>query len=274
MKIVSQGTDRGGVFNEDAIGASANAVWVVDGATSLGPSRMAGTSDAAWFAHQVSRSLSHATGDAQARLSAAITEARDIYAALGPLPAEPWAMPSAGVAIVREDGDHLEIASLGDVRVWVVAADGEVVRLPGGEALEAFDTAALERLMAIRAEQGPIPLKAARLQLDPMLRETRAKMNRESGYWVLSLDAGCLAGLQVTRLPLRDVQFVLMATDGFYDLWGIYDVPLEEVLNGLADGQGEAFLEHLRDTERADPEGLRYPRFKAHDDASWMMIQV
>lgn len=274
MKIVAQGTDRGGVFNEDALGASADAAWVIDGATSLGPSRMTGTSDAAWFAHEVSGRLGEAEGDVRARLMAAIAGARAGYEALGPLPPEPWAMPSAGAAVVRRDADMLEIATLGDVKVWLIAPDGAVTAMRGGERLEALDTQALATLKTIRAEQGDIPLKAARLRLDPLLRENRAQMNKEGGYWVLSLDPACLSGMETLRVPARDVRYVLMATDGFYDLWGVYGASFGEVLDGLVSGQGAYWLDRLRTIERADPEGLIYPRFKAHDDASWLLVGV
>lgn len=274
MRIVSQGSDRGGIYNEDALGASGDAVWLLDGATSLGPSRMAGTSDAAWFAHFVSDWLVHTTGSVQERLSAAIEAARADYEALGPLPEAPWAMPSAGAALMRRDGDTLEVGLLGDVKVWLIALDGAVTALPGGEVLEALDAAALERLVAIRAEQGPIGLKAARTQLDPLLRDNRSKMNTPGGYWVLSLDTASLAGMQVTRVPVAGVHSVLMATDGFYDLWGAYGAPFPEVLERLNAGQGDALIRGLRDIERADPEGLRYPRFKPHDDASWVLSEI
>lgn len=274
MHIMSQGSDRGGVYNEDALGAAGDAVWLLDGATSLGPSRMAGTSDAAWFAHFVSDRLVHTTGSVHERLSAAIEAARAVYEALGPLPEAPWAMPSAGAALMRRDGDTLEIGLLGDVKVWLIAPDGAVTALPGGEVLEALDAAALKRLVAIRAEQGPIGLKAARALLDPLLRENRSKMNTPDGYWVLSLDTASLTGMQVTRVPLVGVHSVLMATDGFYDLWGAYGVPFAEVREGLSAGQGDALILRLRDIERADPEGLRYPRFKPHDDASWVLSKI
>lgn len=274
MRIVSQGSDRGGVYNEDALGAAGEAVWLLDGATSLGPSRMEGTSDAAWFAHAVSRNLEATTGSVRDQLSAAIAEARTVYEELGPLPAEPWAMPSAGAAIVRRDGGDLELGVLGDVKVWLIAPDGDVTALRGGEVLEALDAAALERLVAMRAEQGPIGLKAARLQLDPLLRENRAKMNSEGGYWVLSLDQACLNGMEVTRIAAAKARYVLMATDGFYDLWGVYGMPFAEVFEGLMAGWGEMLTQRLRDIERADPEGLRYPRFKPHDDASWVLIEI
>ncbi len=274
MRIVSQGSDRGGVYNEDALGAAGDAVWLLDGATSLGPSRMAETSDAAWFAHFVSDRLAYATGNVRERFSAAIDAARAVYEASGPLPDAPWAMPSAGAALLRQDGDTLEIGVLGDVKVWLIAPDGAVTPLPGGEMLEALDAAALERLVAMRAEQGPIGLKAARTQLDPLLRDNRSKMNTEGGYWVLSLDTACLTGMQITRVPVVSVHSVLMATDGFYDLWGAYGVPLAEVLEELRAGQGDALIRRLRDIERADPEGLRYPRFKPHDDASWVLTEI
>ncbi|ESQ79972.1 protein phosphatase 2C domain-containing protein [Asticcacaulis sp. YBE204] len=270
MKIIAQGSDRGSPQNEDMIGQSADAVWLLDGATSLGPSRFA-VSEARWLVEKVSAALETVRGGIEDRLRAVIATVRVDYESFGPIAAEAFAMPSAGLCWVRRDGDVLEIATLGDVKAWVIAPEGSQ-RVFGGGALEELDAKSLEVLQQVQAEHGPLSLAAARVFVDPTLRDKRALMNTQDGYWVLSLDPACLKGLEIVRVPVAEVTHILMATDGFYDLWKTYGVPFDEVFAGLLAGEGAALTERLRAIERADPDGVTYPRFKIHDDASFVLI--
>ncbi|MDC7682370.1 protein phosphatase 2C domain-containing protein [Asticcacaulis sp. BYS171W] len=272
MKVIAQGSDRGSPQNEDMIGHSADAVWLLDGATSLGPSRF-DVSEARWLVEKVSAALETASGTIEDRLRSVIAAVRAEYETFGPVAAEAYAMPSAGLCWVRQDGDRLEIATLGDVKAWLIAPDG-VRRVLGGGVLEALDAQSLEVLQHVQAERGPMDLKTARVWLDPVLRDKRALMNTEAGYWVLSLDPACLKGLEITRISVAEVTHILMATDGFYDLWKTYGVPFDEVFSDLLVGEGAVLTERLRAIERADPDGVTYPRFKTHDDASFVLIDL
>lgn len=48
---------RGGAVNDDALGCTAQAAWVIDGATSIGRSVLGVESDARWLAQAVDRHL-------------------------------------------------------------------------------------------------------------------------------------------------------------------------------------------------------------------------
>lgn len=273
MKIISAGSDRGNRRNEDLWGQAGDYVWLLDGATGLGPSRFDEMTEAEWFVAQVSAYLQDAKGDTRTVLAGAINAARSAYAGLGEWPENPATLPSAGLMMVRRDGDEIEFASLADVKAYVIMTDG-TRRVFGGGAIEALDARALEILRQVQADHGPLDLTAARVHLDPTLKAHRAKMNTEGGYWVLGLDPACLQGLEVTRLPAQSIRHILLATDGFYDLWEQYGADFDTVLARLIDGEGDAVVAELRAIERADPDAVRYARFKLHDDASWVLIEV
>jgi len=274
LKIVSQGSDRGSPYNEDMIGAGAAGVWLLDGATGLAPSRFDGSSDAQWLVRAFSDYFRHAEGETQAVLRSAIAAVRAAYVATGPLPAQPYAMPSAGLALVRDHGEAIEIATLADVKAYVQFRDGRQVVLGGGP-LEALDAALIEALKAAQAAQGFMDLKALRTQFEPLIRANRERMNRPDGYWVLSLEAVCLTGLEVRRFQRSEIDTVLLATDGFYDLWERYEPgSFAQVLAELKAGRGEAVVARLRAIERADERGERFARVKLHDDASWVWLEL
>lgn len=275
LSILSQGSDRGSPFNEDLAGAANGRIWLLDGATGLAPSRFEGSSDAQWLVRAFSRHFESAgEGETIDILRHAIEDVRAQYIATGPLPEALYAMPSAGLSLVREINGSIEIASLADVKAWVCFRDGSR-RVVGGGPLEALDAALIAELARFQAAHGPVDLTASRAHVEPLVRANRERMNRADGYWVLSLDAVCLTGLEIERFEAAEVSHVLLATDGFYDLWEHYEPgSFEAVLAQLEAGQGEAVIERLRTIEREDAQGARFPRFKRHDDASWVLIAV
>lgn len=274
LKIISQGSDQGSPYNEDLSGAANGRIWLLDGATGLAPSRFENSSDAQWLVKAFSEFFSTADGETAELLSAAIEAVRAQYVASGPLPDVLYAMPSTGLSMVREVGDEIEIASLADVKAYVVLKSDEV-RVLGGGPLEALDAMLVDELVKVQAAHGAMDLKASRAHVEPIIRANREKMNRADGYWVLSLDPVCLTGLEVVRIPAQDVSHILLATDGFYDLWERYEPgSFAKVVWALMAGKGGALMTRLRAIERHDEWGEQFPRVKLHDDASWVLIEV
>ncbi|WP_140985902.1 protein phosphatase 2C domain-containing protein [Asticcacaulis tiandongensis] len=274
LKIISSGSDQGSPYNEDLYGAVRDRVWLLDGATGLAPSRFENSSDAQWLVRAFSDYFSTADGDTVEVLKGAIDTMRAQYIATGPLPEVLYAMPSTGLSMVREVGADIEIASLADVKAYVVLKSGEV-QVIGGGPLEALDAALADELVKVQAVHGAMDLKASRAHVEHIIRANREKMNRDGGYWVLSLDPVCLTGLEVVRIPTEDVSHILLATDGFYDLWERYEPKsFAKVVHALMAGKGEALITRLRAIERHDEWGEQFPRVKLHDDASWVLIEV
>ena len=73
---------------------------------------------------------------------------------------------------------------------------------------------------------------------------------------------------------LRDSP-ILLGTDGFLALAIDYGRYSPESLLAAAEQRGLALLgDELRAVEAADPDGLRYPRFKRSDDATALLLAL
>ncbi|MBN0328929.1 protein phosphatase 2C domain-containing protein, partial [Pseudomonas aeruginosa] len=57
VEILGAECRAGGAVNDDALGCTAQAAWVIDGATSIGRSVLGVESDARWLAQAVDRHL-------------------------------------------------------------------------------------------------------------------------------------------------------------------------------------------------------------------------
>lgn len=79
-----------------------------------------------------------------------------------------------------------------------------------------------------------------------------------------------VAGRALTgSVPLRDLRRAALLTDGatrLADRFGLTDWP--QTLATLAERGPGALIEQVREAERADPDGRRWPRHKRHDDAT------
>nr|MDQ3579422.1 hypothetical protein [Actinomycetota bacterium] len=88
------------------------------------------------------------------------------------------------------------------------------------------------------------------------------------GYWVAEAVPGAAHHAIRAQWPLADVSAVIMASDGVscavdeYALFPTWTALLDLI---TTDGP-QAVLDTVREAERADPDGTRWPRPKIHDD--------
>ena len=112
-------------------------------------------------------------------------------------------------------------------------------------------------------------------RLAPLIRENRRWKNRPGGYGVLTADASCLAFAETARRPAAAATHLLLATDGFYRLVDTYHMLTAGELMQAALERGLAPLHAaLRRLEDSDAECLAFPRLKARDDATAMLVGV
>ena len=280
LKIISQGSYAGNPRNEDRLGYVGDAAWLMDGATGLGPSKFSDKTDAEWLVGAVSNFLTETfTNDPDVdtvdALSHAIEAVGEGYRrATNHAELEPFARPSAGLSLVRVNGENVELSHLADVKAYVFDRSGGY-KVYGGGPLEKLDNSALDALRKVQATQAEPDLKAAREEINPVLRQNRALMNTPGGYWVLTLDPVCLEGLQTEHLRAADISHILLATDGFYDLWENYVIGgLHDIKRRLIAGEDDSIVAELRRIETDDPHGIKHTRFKLHDDASWLLLAI
>lgn len=265
--------------NDDVGTALAHAAWVLDGTTGHHPVRLfPGPSDAAWFAgtaDDLLRRLADRPAGGRAllqRLVSGLTEACR-RSALAPLDDGEVDEPAASLALVRLHDDRLEVTMLGDCKLLLLHRDGSV------EALDRARVAPFEAKVvdALRAMQGAGETDPARMapKLRDLILANRRLKNRPGGYDVLADDPACVDFAEISHRAAAEVAHILLASDGLYrlvDTYGRYSA--EGLLQAaLADGLSSLYAA-LRRIEDADPQCLQYPRLKARDDATALLLKL
>jgi serine/threonine protein phosphatase PrpC len=181
--------------------------------------------------------------------------------------------PAASFTLVRVMENEVEIASLGDCLTLVEGHDG-VVQVSDHPVLEEIEAAIKRDMRALRAA-GVAALADVRKRMLPSLHAQRRKRNIPGGYGVLSPDQACLPLLKVRRLPATAIRRLLLVSDGYYRLVDHYGAMSDaELLAQTAALGPDELLRRLRAIEAADPEAVRFPRFKLSDDATALLLRL
>jgi len=263
--------------NEDAFGLLPNAAVVLDGATGLNEPLMPGKSDAGWLAQFGARRLLAHLQDGSAPTKAvrhAMEDAEKSFTALRRrVPAELYEMPFAPMMLLFAEEEAIEALWFGDCAALIKLPGEPVVALGETLAKRELEAARVARLAAIHniapaaGHNRPEFLFA--------LRRARNTVNTKEGGWLFGTDPSAADHLARRTLDVREDSLVLLATDGFLALvsdYGAYDA---EALVLAATSRGLAELgRQLREIETADAEGQRYPRFKASDDATAVLLRL
>lgn len=252
--------------SEDVLVLLDNAVVLLDGATSLRPELPSG----GWYATELATRLRAgltATPDADladvlADAIAALTHDHDLV---------PGSSPSSTVAMLRWSADWVDGLVLADSPVVAfttagphVLADERLATLPrqaGGyrDRLRAGGGYGADHVAAVRASG----------------RRYDTLRNVDGGFWVAEATPAAAQQARRARWPRADVHAALLASDGVscgvddYQIFADWSAVLD-----LAETKGPAaVLDTVRAAERADAEGKRWPRPKAHDDQALALIR-
>ncbi|HUL06550.1 MAG TPA: protein phosphatase 2C domain-containing protein [Candidatus Acidoferrum sp.] len=278
FEVIDSVSEAGGSVNEDRAAASGRAAWILDGATGVSPQRLfPGPSDPAWFAATADCLLGRlsADGDGMTLLQGLVAKLHEACtaAALAPLAETAIELPSASLLAAQIVGDEIALLMLGDCKLLLRRRDGTVEAFDQSS-VAPFDARLVEALRAMRAG-GAVGLSELAPRLTPLIRENRLWKNRPGGYGVLTADAACLAFAETARRPAPDATHLLLATDGFYRLVDTYHMLTAGELVQAALERGLAPLRaELRRLEESDPECVAFPRLKARDDATAMLVGV
>jgi len=172
--------------------------------------------------------------------------------------------PSSTVVLLRESGQWLELAVLGDSTALIGLRDGRTERLTD-DRMSAV-AARLRTGYRDRLRNGSGYDATHKEQLRQIQRAERAARNTDDGYWIAEADAGAADHAIIRRYPRHQVAWCVLATDGAQrgfdhhglDWASLADATEDELRRRLADlHQWEA---------EADPDGVHLPRAKRHDD--------
>jgi serine/threonine protein phosphatase PrpC len=264
--------------NEDAYGATGTIAFVLDGVTGLadGP-LLPGKSDAAWVS-AAARDLFQEHGPGHAGdlrwLIRTVAEGivRRFESERSRVPAERYELPWTTLSMIGIAGNTLHIAYLGDSRVLVETAEGEVHNFGTNPTRTAFEQKMSAKFVALGKGIGVDAMRATVL---PEMRRIRNTVNTQGGFWLLGADPAVAPHAGVTSLTLTGPATVLLATDGFYALKDDYEVFDDRDLIATAQTLGLAQMgAQLRRIEDEDPNGQRFARMKKSDDATALLVRV
>lgn len=251
--------------NEDFTGAVPNAVVLLDGAG------LAGTASTclhgvAWYTRRLGGALlgQLAADDGQdltAILGQAIAQVADAHRDTCDI-SDP-SSPSATVTIFRIDDDRADYLALAD-SVLVLDHIGDTPEVITDGRVDAVGS-------RYRAAMDAAP--NGTVEHDQALREyieaLRAHRNRPGGFWVAADDPGVATEALTGSRPVSGLRGAVLLSDGasrIVDHFALADWP--EVLALIAAEGPAEIIRQVRAAEASDPQGRRWPRAKAYDDAT------
>ncbi|CRK60305.1 hypothetical protein [Alloactinosynnema sp. L-07] len=248
--------------SEDVVVVLPEAVILLDGASTLREDLPSGGSYARELGAQLAGRLTAAPEiDLAQHVAAAI---RSVARHNGFTPGE---SPSSTVSIVRWDDTTVEALVLCDSPVAVFLADA--VEVVADDRLRSLPPGGYRGRLSRGEGFGAGHCEALQASGD-RLDQFR---NTEGGFWVA--EAVPAAAHQAVRAswPLADVRAVLMASDGVscgVDDYGIFS--WEDMRSLAASAGPQAVLDAVREAEKSDPDGQRWPRVKPHDDQALVYL--
>ena len=267
--------------NEDICGVSGDWAWVID--TSIFPGTtpvMHEKSDTAWLARFADERLSNLAPQAEdgaTLLRHVMEEARTAYRAVAPAERHDdfVAWPLGAMTLVRRRGSALDVWTFGDTTAYVRQPDGAVATLGDAPGLRDAESSLAAELMR-QAGSRPTAILDEPVFL-AWLGDRRVRQRR-SGIpaAILSFNPDAADRLRHETAPCQDGTVILLTSDGFSALVDLYRaMDAGAVMEAALTSGLEPLVKLARkiETER-DPDGRLYPRFKASDDTTAILLRA
>lgn len=165
--------------------------------------------------------------------------------------------PSAAVAVVRFGEQCADYLVLADVSILFDRASG-------------LTTVTDKRVTSTAAD-----LEGQRDISSRVMERREQYRNQEGGYWVAAASPEAAGHAITGSVPLSELRHVALMTDGVTRLVAPFGQDDWRSLLDLSVNHGaKAVIERVRRTERDDPDGNRWPRFKISDDAAVAVIGI
>jgi hypothetical protein len=251
--------------NEDFIAATSDAVVLLDGAGTPTGSESGCVHGVAWFVRRLGTALLSSMtrndgSDPVECLAASIGEVRSLHDNTCDL-GHPGS-PSATVVALKVREHTLDYLVLADsVLVLDLSTELRVVT----DDHEAQIGEQFRMQMDALPNGTPQHERAHREYVESL----RAHRNRPGGFWVASTEPEAAMEALTGSMPRMQVRAAAVLSDGasrLVDRFGL--ATWEEVLKTLDTRGPRELLRQVRDAENSDLDGSRWPRGKAHDDAT------
>ncbi|WP_148088878.1 hypothetical protein [Saccharothrix texasensis] len=175
--------------------------------------------------------------------------------------------PSATVLALRVGAESVE---------WLVLADSTII-FDCSDGLHVYTDDRVSRVnrsqheAAVRSKVGT---EAHERDVSKLVEAQRKIRNTADGYWVAGADPQAAREALTGQIPLNNFRQALLLTDGAARLHEFGLADWERILEIVATGGTDGLIAEVRDAERQDPEGQRWPRYKTSDDATALRISI
>lgn len=277
-RIIDSITDTYKSHNEDTYGVTKHSHWILDGALSLNKAKYTDAySDVVWMVawwqnyleehiDQLDKTIVTILEEGMEQLNIAFSK----FARLGDL--TKLDIASAGIAIVRINGEIIENFVLGDVEINIHKNDGNIITLVD-ETIETLDNKVMNMIFNNPNRGQEIAFNGYTKEELEVLNKHRLLMNDEKGYYILEHDISAIKKGIYEEYQLEEVDEILMMSDGVSSIYNKYmQVDLKKLFS-LSKKQGlKSIIKMIRDLEESDLNLTTYKRLRVHDDATAIYI--
>ncbi|AIF45509.1 protein phosphatase 2C domain-containing protein [Virgibacillus sp. SK37] len=167
----------------------------------------------------------------------------------------------------------LEYVHTGDCMLFLQFKNEEVYSVTH-DAIQYFDSLAVEEMVRLREKNPEISLKDVREKVNPILLRNRGLLNTPEGYGILDGSENALAYLSHGRVPLHQVKGILLVSDGLLLPQKIEEERGWRQTAKLAFDHGlDGLVKEVEKRESDDAECRIYPRLKQRDDKTGILLK-
>ncbi|MEV4247450.1 protein phosphatase 2C domain-containing protein [Streptosporangium canum] len=252
--------------NEDFVGATPDAIVLLDGAGTPPGSESGCDHGVAWYARSLGSTLLAGLAQDGKPLTEILAEGIKAVASLHDFLCDLThpGSPSATVVMLRRTADALDFLVLADsvLILDVIGAAEPMVICDDREA----QVGAVHRTAMHALDSGsPGHVSAHRAYVET-LRDHR---NRDGGFWVAAVDPLAAEQALTGTVPADRVRAAALLSDGASRLVDRFALATwRQALHLLNDSGPEELIRRVREAEHSDPVGERWPRGKIFDDAT------
>ncbi|WP_214411386.1 protein phosphatase 2C domain-containing protein [Sphaerisporangium fuscum] len=252
--------------NEDFVAATADAVVLLDGAGTPAGSESGCSHGVAWYSRMLGSTLLASMTQSADPLAETLAEGIKAVTSMHDFTCDlsHAGSPSATVVMLRHAGDVLE---------WLVLADSVLVLDVGdtAEPMVICDDREAQIGARYRARMDALPggspehAQAHREYVEGL----RHHRNRDGGFWVASVDPLAAEQALTGSVPADRVRAAALLSDGASRLFDRFHLATWREGLGILGEHGPAgLIGRVREAERSDLDGRRWPRGKTFDDAT------
>ncbi len=285
FKLISQLSrpGLGRIYNQDSVGHTETAVWVIDGISEVNSLVKLKNEDnaVAFFVKHINeyltKNLNPSNLSIQEILINAVTFVKEKFiseladqSSFEEMPI--LSLPSASIAIGRTKENRLELFSLGDC---VLFLNGKGNILMQNKEINDISKGMIEEIYKQKKQLIGLDHQnfLNHINVKEIDRQTRIKMMNNNQYNVLSFDTSAIQHGIEYNVEIDSTARLLLMTDGFsriidhYKLYNNYHALVDKIERH----GGDKMYEILRKTERDDLNAEKFPRIKIYDDASLIL---